>query len=189
MAMPQLSIGVSTWLAPSPRTSGVRSAHPQAAAGQGTGQIHGHGALAHAALAAAHGNHLFHSRDRLAWRQLTAGAGSRTMPCGADRRALVSCRLTHLDLHIADALDGKHGLPCLAGDPALLALGEGRQAEPEDQTTVLQAGLLNPAQLQEAAPAAGVTEGTQGCGGLLQRCHQVGSTAFDPRDGGQQQPA
>lgn len=28
MAMPQLSIGVSTWAAPSPRTSGVRSATP-----------------------------------------------------------------------------------------------------------------------------------------------------------------
>ena len=93
--------------------------------GQGAGQVHRHGALAHTAFAAAHGNHLFHAGDGLAFGHLPMAATTGPMACTADRRC--PCRRAHFDLHVGDAIHPQGGVADGLGDAGLLALGEAWQ--------------------------------------------------------------
>ena len=139
---------------------GIEQAHPQARLGQGAGQVHRHGALANAALATAHGDHLLHPRNRLA-------LGPAPVAAGADRGSLVGMAAGaglgrgrgQFDLHIVDALEAKQGRPGLADDPLPLAGGKARQGQAKHGPIGLQAHLIDPLQLQQGATAAGVLQG------------------------------
>ena len=139
---------------------GIEQAHPQARLGQGAGQVHGHRALAHAALAAADGDHLLHPRNRLA-------LGAAAVAAAANRRPLVGMAagaglgrgLGQFNLDVVDAIEAEQGRPGLTDNPFPLAGGKARQGQAKHGPIRLQAHLVDPLQLHQGATAAGVLEG------------------------------
>jgi hypothetical protein len=72
--------------------------------------------------------------------------------------------LGQFDLNVADAGHRQQGLARLGGDAVALAAGETGQGELEHRPGVLAPQPADPAQLQQAAAAAGILQGGQGSG-------------------------
>ena len=141
---------------------GVEQAHSMSLLGQGAGEVHSDGALADTALAAAHGDHLSDTGNRLPLRRLT-------MSGLAD--APLTGRLPHFDLNVLDAVKLCEQMARLAGNPLLLTLGESRQRQPEHHPRRHHAHLIDPAELRHWSAAAGIFDLFQAAHRLLRRDH------------------
>ena len=143
----------------------IQQAHAQALTGQGTGQVHRHRALAHAAFAAAHGDHVPYARNALAFGRLSmAGLANRPLTGG----------LAQFDLHLVDSIQPQQDLPRFAGDPLPLALGESRQGEPDHRSRGGHAHLINPAEFRHGATTPRIPDLGKNAVRLLGRNHLFG---------------
>ncbi len=158
---------------------GVQKSDPQAGLGEGAGQIDRDGALADAALAAAHGNHLADAGDRLAFRRLTM-AGLANAP--------LAWRLADLDLHVVNAIERHQSAPCFGHDAVSLALGEAWKAEAKHSPRRGDADLFDPAELQGRFATAGIFDLLEGLVGLLDRGHPFHQGKPDPRGAARDSP-
>ena len=95
---------------------------------QGAGQVDGHGAFAHPAFAAAHGDHLLDALDGLA-RLTLAMAG------GSDGRSFAG--LGQLDLNAVNAVEGLQAAARLGRNAVPLTLGKARQREAKHRPAAL----------------------------------------------------
>jgi hypothetical protein len=80
--------------------------------------------------------------------------------------------LVQLNLDVVDSFDGEQGRLGFGGDAIPLALGKARQGKAKYGPIVHQPRLLDPAKLDQAAPAAGILNGVEGGLSLLHRSHR-----------------
>jgi hypothetical protein len=78
-----------------------------------------------------------------------------------------SSGLGHFDLHVGHPLEGEQGRTGFGGDAIALSLGKTWQGQAKDGPIAHQSGGLDPAQLDQAAPAASILDGVEGGLGLL----------------------
>ena len=143
----------------------IQQAHAQALPCQGTGQIHRHRALAHAAFAAAHRNHMPNARNALAFGRLSmAGLANRPLTGG----------LAQFDLHLIDPVQFQQDLSGFTGDPFTLALGESRQGEPDHRSRWGHAHLINPAEFRDGTTTPRIPDLRKDTVRLLGRNHLSG---------------
>ena len=124
---------------------GIQQANAKSLLGQGAGQIDGHGALAHSALAAADGNHLFHSGDRLALRDL---AMTGLADAAAALATLLRSWASKLDLNVVNTVEFEKTFTTLLGDAFPLALGKAGKAEADDGPRWGDAYVFDPTQIE-----------------------------------------
>ena len=109
--------------------------------GQGAGEVHCDGALADTALAAAHCDHMTHTRNRLTLCRLP-------VPRLAD--APLTGWLTDFDLNLIDAVELRAKMARFAGDSLLLTLGESRQRDRNTTSRRDDTDLIDPAESPSA---------------------------------------
>jgi hypothetical protein len=78
-----------------------------------------------------------------------------------------SSGLGHFNLHIRHPIEGEQGGTGFGGDAIALSLGEAWQGQSKHGPIAHHAGGLDPAQLDQAATAAGILDGVEGGLGLL----------------------